>query len=210
MQKAWAVASCIAALALIAAVTGLVQADDKAVGDPYPLATCPISGEELGSMGDPVVLVQDGREVRLCCAGCQKKFEKDSAAILEKVDAQIKEQQADAFPLKTCIVSGKDLPAEPVVQVIGNRAVAFCCEGCPANFKKDVAANMAKLDEAIKAEAKPINEGGTCPVSGKALGADAVAKVYGTEVVSFCCGGCPKKFEESFSASMKKLHDQKG
>jgi hypothetical protein len=42
---------------------------DARVGDPYPLATCPITGKKLGSMGDPVIKVYDGREVRYCCSG---------------------------------------------------------------------------------------------------------------------------------------------
>lgn len=207
MRKAWVLAACVALAAIVAGVQGMVQAEDKAVGDPYPLATCPVSGEELGGMGDPVVFVHEGREVRLCCASCRKKFDQNAQAILEKVDGEIKAQQAKNYPLTTCVMSGKELGANPVVKVIGNRAVAFCCEGCPKKFSEDVAANMAKLDEAIKAAEKPVNDGGACPVSGKALGAGAVTKVYGTEVVSFCCGGCPKKFEQNMAANMKKLHE---
>ena len=207
MRKVLTLAACVATFALIAGVHGLAQAEDTPLGDPYPLTTCPISGEALGAMGDSVVVEHNGREVRLCCASCKKKFDKDADAILEKIDAQIKEQQAKNYPLKTCIMSGKELGANPVVEVIGNRAVEFCCAGCPGKFKEDVAANMAKLDAAIIAAEKPVNDGGKCPVSGEALGKDAVKKVYGTEVVAFCCGGCSKKFEQNFAASMKKLHE---
>ncbi len=206
MRKFLVVAGCAAVVALIGAMS-TINAEDKAQGDPYPLATCPVSGEELGGMGEPVVFVHEGREVRLCCAGCQKKFDADPAAMIEKIDAQIKEQQAGKIPLTTCIVSGKALGDSPVVEVIGNRAVAFCCDGCPKKFKEDVPASMAKLDAAIIDAAKPVNEGGNCPISGKPVGEKPVNLVYGTEVVSFCCDGCPKKFEEDFTASMKKLHE---
>ncbi len=67
-------------------------AKDKRVGDPYPLATCPITGEKLGSMGEPVVKVYEsagGREVRFCCKSCPPKFEKDLAASFTKLDEQI-------------------------------------------------------------------------------------------------------------------------
>ena len=36
--------------------------------------TCPVSGEELGSMGEPVVVMHDGKEVKLCCDSCLPKF----------------------------------------------------------------------------------------------------------------------------------------
>ena len=52
---------------------GKKQEDAKAavrVGDAYSLSTCPISGKKLGSMGDPVVRLYEGREVRYCCGGC--------------------------------------------------------------------------------------------------------------------------------------------
>ena len=45
-------------------------AADKRVGDPYPLTTCPITGEKLGAMGEPVVKLYEGREVRFCCKSC--------------------------------------------------------------------------------------------------------------------------------------------
>ena len=49
---------------------------------------CPVSGEELGSMGDPIVVTHEGREVKLCCAGCRKRFAKDPAKYIKKLDEQ--------------------------------------------------------------------------------------------------------------------------
>ncbi len=53
----------------------------------YPLATCPVSGEKLGSMGEPVDVVIANRLVRLCCAGCQGKLMANPAKVLADVDA---------------------------------------------------------------------------------------------------------------------------
>jgi hypothetical protein len=62
----------------------------------YPLDVCVVSGEKLGSMGKPVVLQHEGREVRLCCAGCIDKFKQDPAKYLKKLDeAEKKKQPAD-------------------------------------------------------------------------------------------------------------------
>lgn len=52
----------------------------------YPLDTCLVSGEKLGSMGEPVVILHQGREVRFCCEHCQPKFEKAPAEFLKKLD----------------------------------------------------------------------------------------------------------------------------
>lgn len=48
----------------------------------YPLTTCVVSGEKLGSMGDPVDVVVANRLVRLCCAGCKKKLFADPVKYL--------------------------------------------------------------------------------------------------------------------------------
>lgn len=51
----------------------------------YPLSTCVVSGEALGSMGQPIIIHHEGVEVRLCCKGCVKKFNADPAKYLEKL-----------------------------------------------------------------------------------------------------------------------------
>lgn len=80
------------ALCLLVAVSASGLAADAApAGDkpatPYPLDTCIVSGEKLGGMGDAVVLIHDGREIKFCCASCVKQFNKDPAGWLAKIDA---------------------------------------------------------------------------------------------------------------------------
>jgi YHS domain-containing protein len=48
-------------------------------------AVCPISGENLGSMGVPIKMTADGKDAYLCCNGCKKSFEKDPKAALAKL-----------------------------------------------------------------------------------------------------------------------------
>ncbi|MCB1207506.1 MAG: hypothetical protein KDN18_24860 [Verrucomicrobiae bacterium] len=69
---------------LLAGLT-LTSCDKKTEGGGYPLTNCVVSGEALGSMGDPVVLTHEGREVRLCCDSCIPKFNADPAKYLEKL-----------------------------------------------------------------------------------------------------------------------------
>ena len=61
------------------------RADDPP--KPYPLQTCLISGEKLDVMGEPVVLVYQGQEMKFCCKNCVKKFQADPDQYLKQVQA---------------------------------------------------------------------------------------------------------------------------
>lgn len=52
---------------------------------PYPLNTCLVSGEKLGTMGKPVAFTHEGQEIKLCCKSCKPKFAKEPAKYLEKL-----------------------------------------------------------------------------------------------------------------------------
>lgn len=80
--------------AALAAADAPPAADPAAI-KPYPLETCIVTNEPLGSMGDPVVHVHEGQEVKFCCKGCVKKFTKDPAKFLIKL-----EQAPAATPAK--------------------------------------------------------------------------------------------------------------
>jgi YHS domain-containing protein len=54
---------------------------------PYPLKTCVVSGEELGKMGEPFRFSYKGQEIKLCCKGCEKDFNKDPEKYLQKLAA---------------------------------------------------------------------------------------------------------------------------
>ncbi|CAM3063646.1 hypothetical protein [Rariglobus hedericola] len=79
-------------LALCFATT--VRADESPAAAAYPLKTCVVSGDALGSddMGPPIDYIhkEEGkpdRLVRLCCKACIRTFKKDPAAYLAKIDA---------------------------------------------------------------------------------------------------------------------------
>jgi YHS domain-containing protein len=54
---------------------------------PYPLKTCPVSGEELGKMGEPYRFSYKGQEIKLCCKSCEKEFNKEPDKYLKKLAA---------------------------------------------------------------------------------------------------------------------------
>jgi hypothetical protein len=61
-------------------------AEAKKPAKPYTLKTCVVSDETLGGMGDPYVFTYKDREVKLCCKGCLKTFEKDPAKYIKKIE----------------------------------------------------------------------------------------------------------------------------
>lgn len=63
-------------LALLAALPA-GEATPAAAPTPYPLTTCLVTGEALGSMGPPLSVVREGREIRLCCRGCLRRLDRD-------------------------------------------------------------------------------------------------------------------------------------
>lgn len=49
---------------------------------------CPVTGEELGSMGEPVPALVGGRTVYVCCRGCVKSAQADPTKTLTAVEAE--------------------------------------------------------------------------------------------------------------------------
>jgi len=53
---------------------------------PYTLETCAVTGEKLGEMGKPYVFTYKNREIKLCCKGCLKEFDKSPAKFVKKIE----------------------------------------------------------------------------------------------------------------------------
>ncbi len=181
-------------------------------GDPYLLSTCPVSGEKLGSMGDPVVKTIDGREVRFCCNGCVRRFKGNTAKYLAVVDKAIVERQMPFYPVQTCVVSGESLIVKGkdigVNHVYKNRLVRLCCKGCIREFDAEPAGFLKNLDAAvIKAQSAdyPLQE---CIVlEDSTLGSmgDPVEIVVANRLVKFCCARCQSKFDKDPAAYIVRL-----
>lgn len=85
------------ALSLLFAASASADHHAPAESDKYPLKTCVVSDEALGSMGEAVSYAykvdgQPDREVRFCCKMCIARFKKDPAPYLAKIDAAAKGQ----------------------------------------------------------------------------------------------------------------------
>lgn len=47
---------------------------------------CPVSGEPLGSMGTPMKVAVEGRDVFICCESCKNPLTEDPEKYLTKLD----------------------------------------------------------------------------------------------------------------------------
>ncbi len=89
----------------------------------------------------------------------EKAVQKDAAGktgVAAKEDAALVEKQKAAYPVDTCVVTGKKLGEHgaPVDYLYKGRLVRFCCAGCISSFEKEPAKYLAKLDEAAKGKDK--------------------------------------------------------
>ena len=192
--------------------------------DPYLLDTCPVTGQKLGLMGDPVVkmIAAPGadrfphfageREVRFCCAGCVEKFEADKEKHFAEIDKKLIEQQLPYYPLDTCVVMedsklGDPEMGEPVNLIYKNRLVRFCCRMCVRDFNKDPQKFLTKLDNAIIEKQRAHYPLDTCTISGQKLGSmgEPAEKVYGNRLVRFCCEACVVPFEKDPTPHRRQL-----
>ena len=55
---------------------------------PYRSDRCVVMDSKLGSMGDPIVKVYDGQEVKFCCEPCVEEFEADPEFYLAEINKQ--------------------------------------------------------------------------------------------------------------------------
>ena len=174
----------------------------------YPLKTCVVSGAKLGTMGKPVTLTHQGREVRLCCPACEPKFKADPDAFMKKIDDAVVAEQLPSYPMTTCVISGDELGDKPINYVYENRLVRFCCAMCIDTFLKDPDAALSKLDAAAVKTQLPDYPAKTCPVTGEKLGSmgKPVDLMVGDKLVRLCCKGCIEKVRKDPAGALEKVY----
>ena len=196
-----------ALLGLLALAAGPDDAAGIAAQKPcYPLTTCPISGEELGSGGMQAIdLVHEGKLVTLCCKGCAKEFQKAPAAVVAKIDAAVVAAQQADYPLATCPVDGQAVGENPQRVVVGMKLVELCSAACEAELAKAPDAALAKVDAAwIEAQLSTYPTD-VCLVTDEELGGRPVRVLHGLTLVQLCCKDCAKEFKQDPAPVLAKL-----
>ena len=178
----------------------------------YALDICPVSGEKLGSMGDPITREIEGREVKFCCEACIAPYEADVEGFSDKIDEAIIAQQKDHYPLDTCVVMDQVELGEmgdPVDYVYGNRLVRFCCGGCVSAFEDDPEQYIKKLDAAVVEQQREDYPLDTCVVMGRPLGSDPIEVVIANRLVRLCCPGCVSDIAEEPAKYFEAIDEAK-
>jgi len=121
----------------------------------YPWTTCPISGQKLGSMGDPYSIELEGLTVRLCCDGCEKKARARAAEITADLRKAVIERDSRDYPLEECLTCGMHLKdGRGLDMVHGSTMVRLCGEMCRVSFEGDPEARVQQVLRARNEQAK--------------------------------------------------------
>jgi len=76
---------CVFALCIAAVDAKEKKKESKSTAVKYPLTTCIITGNDLGTMGHPITKIYNGQEVKFCCKPCVAEFEKNQEQYLSKI-----------------------------------------------------------------------------------------------------------------------------
>jgi hypothetical protein len=170
------------------------------VGDPYALPTCAKCESKFDLAKPQVVRVDDGRELRFCSEKCAEEVKSARRSITESVDRKTADDQRPLYPLKTSVISGKDLPEKPYEFVYGNRLIRLVDVAEKAEFQKEPKRHLATLDAAaVQQQLKdyPLTK---CVGTGNDLNADPEMEpaniVVAGRLMRLCCKGCRKHVEK--------------
>ena len=108
---------------------------------------CPVSGNQLGTMGKPIRVKAGGMNLYLCCEGCKEgKVNQDHWATIQHNIAKAQ---------GICPVMEKELPANAKSAVIEGQLVFVCCPPCTKKIEKDPRKFLGKIDSYYMASLKP-------------------------------------------------------
>ena len=111
----------------------------------------------------------------------------------------------DAYPLETCVVSGRTLnPEKTKTFEAGDRTFKTCCTRCQTKVEKDPATFATKLDAAVIAAQSPSYPLTTCPISDRPI-KKARDVVVANTLVRVCCKRCAAKVPEMAVAVVGKI-----
>ena len=57
---------------------------------------CPISGEEIGEMGESTIVEYNGKKIKLCCPDCVEAFNKDPEVYVKMLEEKMAAEAAAA------------------------------------------------------------------------------------------------------------------
>ncbi len=113
---------------------------------------CPVSGKQLGSMGDPVAVNVNGQTVYACCDGCVDTIKanpaKYAAGRPEITVTQATAADKDLIAKQSkCPVMDEPLGSMggPIKVMVGDQPIFLCCKGCIKKIQAEPAKYLAMV-----------------------------------------------------------------
>lgn len=100
---------------------------------------CPVSGEKLGSHGEPIKVKIGEEAVFLCCKGCLQG--KVSSQHWATIHANFAKAQ------RICPVMKHELPKNPKWTIVEGQIVYVCCPPCTKKIAADPQAFLQQVDD---------------------------------------------------------------
>ena len=107
---------------------------------------CPVSGQKLGSHGDPVAVKIGEQTMFLCCTGCASGKVKPEH--WSKIHANFAKAQG------ICPVMKHDLPHNAKWTIVQGRIIYVCCPPCIKKIEAEPEIHLQKVDELYLASLK--------------------------------------------------------
>ncbi len=126
-------------------------------GPRYPLTTCLPDGKVLkeGALN----FVFRNRLFRVCDELCRQAVEQGPEASFAKLDEAVVRKQKAAYPLGTCVVSGKPLGEAAVDLVAANLLLRLAGPGQVEEFRRTPGRHIAKLEAELEKRSKASRPG---------------------------------------------------
>lgn len=161
-------------------------------GDAYYLGVCAACDALLGTKGETITRIIDGRDLRFCCAACRERWTAAPVECAARLDRIMIADQLPHYPLKTSIVSGRPLGDRPIDVILGNRLFRLADESERAALASDLPRRLDALDRAvIAAQAPSYGMPTKCPVQGDILDSDTpIDIVVANRMIRVCCMRC--------------------
>ena len=192
---------------------------------------CPVTGEELGSMGEPIPVTVMGQTISVCCQACVRAVKRDPQKYIQIVQNELQSQApapsrilappARVAQQRLCPVTGEELGSmgKPIPVTVMGQTISVCCQACVRAVNRDPQKYLQIVRSELQSQAPapprilaPLARAAQqrlCPVMGEELGTMGrpipVMAQGGTIYV--CCQDCVEAVSGN-PARYRRLVDQ--
>jgi YHS domain-containing protein len=142
---------------------------------------CPVNGELLGSMGEPIPVKVNSEIIYICCTGCIKQFKEKPDYYLNKVKDEVKSGPSPNTLIPPLTPSHNHAEEKPKQEATNNKQ------------KENI--DLSKIKQK------------TCPVNGEPLGSmgTPITINFKGEIFYVCCKGCVKEAQSDPKTYLEKV-----